>query len=135
MAVEAMTQRGAGRRRIQVEYVVETRTQRTGTRVRATGRAEQLNPDGSWGPLVKLGPPALADLVAAVEASGFFDLPEAIPPDDGVGGTVLRWTIELDGRKGGVRATLGRRMPPGLQLLNDEVQRVIGEALDAEAGD
>jgi hypothetical protein len=130
-----MTQRGSKRRRVELEYVIETRTRRTGTRVHATGRAEQLLPDGTWGRLVKLGPLALADLVTAVEASGFFDLPTAIPPDDGVGGTDLHWSIELDGRKGGVRSTLGRRMPPGLQLLNDELQRLIGEALDAAAGD
>jgi hypothetical protein len=130
-----MTQRGPKRRRVELEYLIATRTRRTGTRVHATGRAEQLLPDGTWGRLVKLGPVALADLATAVEASGFFDLPEIIPPDDGVGGTDLHWTIELDGRKGSVRATLGRRMPPGLQLLNDELQRVIGEALDAAAGE
>jgi hypothetical protein len=73
--------------------------------------------------------------VTAVEASGFFDLPATIPPDDGVGGTDLQWTIEFDGRKRSVLSTLGRRMPPGLQLLNDELQRLIGEALDAAAGD
>jgi hypothetical protein len=103
--------------------------------VRPGGRVEQLLPDGSWERLVRLGPLALADLVTAVEASGFFDLPATIPPDDGVGGTDLHFTIELDGRSGAVRATLGRRMPPGLQLLNDELQRLIGEALDAAAGE
>ena len=123
------------RRAVELECVIETRTQRTGTRVHATGRAEQLLPDGNWGRLVKLGPRALADLATAVEASGFFDLPTTIPADDGVGGTDIRWTIDLDGRKGGVLSTLGRRMPPGLQLLNDELQRLIGEALDAAAGD
>jgi hypothetical protein len=130
-----MTGRGARRRPIELEYVVETRNRRTGSRVHATGRAEQLLPDGSWGRLVRLGPRALADLATAVEASGFFDLPPIIPADDGVGGTDLHWTIDLDGRKGGVVSTLGRRMPPGLQLLNDELQRLIGEALDAAAGD
>lgn len=130
-----MTPRGSRRRRVELEYLVQTRTQRTGSRVRPGGRVEQLLPDGSWERLVRLGPLALADLVTAVEASGFFDLPATIPPDDGVGGTDLHFTIELDGRSGAVRATLGRRMPPGLQLLNDELQRLIGEALDAAAGE
>ncbi len=130
-----MTQRGSKRRRVELEYVIGTRTRRTGTRVHPTGRAEQLLPDGTWGRLVRLGPLAIADLVTAVETSGFFDLPATIPPDDGVGGTDLHWTIELDGRKGDVRSTLGRKMPPGLQLLNDVLQRLIGEALDAAAGD
>ena len=84
---------------------------------------------------MRLGPLGLADLVTAVEESGFFDLPAIIPPDDGVGGTDMHWTIELDGRRGDVRSTLGQRMPPGLQLLNDVLQRLIGEALDAAAGD
>lgn len=130
-----MTQRGSKRRRVELEYVIETRTRRTGTRVHATGRAEQLLPDGTWGRPVRLGPVGLSDLVTAVETSGFFDLPATIPPDDGVGGTDLHWTIELDGRRGDVRSTLGRKMPPGLQLLNDVLQRLIGEALDAAAGD
>jgi hypothetical protein len=130
-----MTQRGSKRRRVELECVIETRTRRTGTRVHATGRAEQLLPDGAWGRRVRLGPLGLADLVTAVEMSGFFDLPATIPPDDGVGGTDIHWTIELDGRRGDVRSTLGRRMPPGLQLLNDVLQRLIGEALDAAAGD
>ncbi len=130
-----MTPRGSKRHRVEVEYVIQTQTRRTGTRVHSAGRVEQLLPDGSWGRLVSLGPLALADLVTAVEASGFFDLPATIPPDDGVGGTDLHWTIELDGRMGGVHATLGRRMPAGLQHLNDELQRLIGEALDAAAGE
>jgi len=130
-----MTRGGSKRRRVELEYVIETRTRRTGTRVHATGRAEQLLPDGTWGRLVKLNPVGLLDLVTAVETSGFFDLPATIPPDDGVGGTDMHWTIELDGRRGDVRSTLGQRMPPGLQLLNDVLQRLVGEALDAAAGD
>jgi hypothetical protein len=52
----------------------------------------------------------------------------------GAAASTVTWTIELDGRR---HTVVSRDRTPVLQALNDEVQRVVGEALNraADVGD
>ncbi len=130
-----MTQAARKKRPLTLEYLIQTRSKRSGTRIHSTGRTERLRDDGAWERLTRLTPAALAELTTAVDASGYFDLPATIAADDGPSGTDLHWTIDLDGRAHEVRAQLGSHMHPALQILNDLVQRLVAEALDAAAGE
>lgn len=129
-----MTRPGRSHRGLDIEYMVQTRTT-WGTRIRPSGRALEWTGGPDWEPLVDLSEPAMTALAATVRESGFFDLPGEIAPEAPIrNGTVVTWKITLDGRRRTVRAQQIAGSPnPVLQLLNDEVQRHVGEALNAIA--
>jgi hypothetical protein len=133
-----VTARKSRKRGLAIVYQGRARTGNGwGTRVLPDGRAEEWTDLGTWEPLVHLDDAAMASLREAVAESGFFELPESIAPDRPVrDGTMLTWEIELDGRKHSVTARHSAASPdPVLAKLDEELQRVVGEALNREADD
>jgi hypothetical protein len=81
-----------------------------------------------WELDARLQPEALAELRAAIERSGFFELAAEVRPDVTViGGSVHVWTAELDGR----RHTTTLRGVPGVEV--PAVTRVADALEDALA--
>lgn len=124
----------AGAPRPVIEYLARARTT-WGTRIYADGDSEEWIEGAGWQPLVHVDDHALTALLGMVRESGFYALPASIEPTIPVrDGTTATWTIELDGRRHTVTARrLNFEPNPILQRLSDEVQRVIGEALNKEA--
>jgi hypothetical protein len=121
-------------KKLTIEATVRARGRTSGTRVLPTGWCRELD-NGRWAPLTRLRAPVMRELASAVAASGFFDLPAVIDNGNLRDGSILEWTVELDGRSHTVeyRHGGGAIAEPVLAALDAHVQRVIGEALDAES--
>jgi hypothetical protein len=122
-------------RHLQIEYMGRSRGGAWGTKVNADGRAEEWTDQEGWQPLVQLDAAAIESLREAVTESSFFALPEKVGFERAVrDGTTLRWEVEMDGERHAVDVRHNPVAPnPALALLDQELQRVVGEALNREA--
>jgi hypothetical protein len=120
-------------REFELEYVVRGRRM-WGTRVHGDGQTEEAS-NGEWQFLVQLDMAELSALRELVESSGFFELPEEIEPEIPVAdGSMLSWTVALGDRRHSVSAlNVTSREHAVLAKLDEELQRVVGEALNREA--
>ncbi len=118
---------------LEIEYRVEART-RSGTRILRSGKVEELK-GSSWVVLAELDEAAMDRLRGAVASAKFFDLPATIePPEPTRDGTKLTFVITLGKRSHTVVARQGTKpLLPALKQLNDDVMRVVSEALAREA--
>jgi hypothetical protein len=117
-----------------IQYMGHARTS-WGTRIYPDGRSEEWVAGPGWQPLVQLEVADVQALQAWVSDGGFFRLPPVIEPsheaDDGM---TEEWTIELDGKHHTVTTRAQRVKPdPLLRSLYEEVQRLVGEALNRDA--
>jgi hypothetical protein len=123
------------KRHLEIEYMGRGRGTAWGTRVTSAGQAEEWTDQEGWQPLVQLDAAAIESLREAVTASSFFSLPAKLGFERAVrDGSTLHWEIEMDGDK---HAVVVRHNPvasdPALAKLDQELQRVVGEALNREA--
>jgi hypothetical protein len=87
-----------------------------------------------WREVVRLDGDAVASIASAIRDGGVLELPEEhAPPGTSAGGSLVTYTVALDGREHSVRLiNLAPAQVPGVAELDLAVQLAVGRALNPE---